>query len=110
MICFTHAGCWHLSLSKSVSNDVQNTVEGQFGEKPMSPMLHLLHYNVKIFKLMAFATRLEVGEQLFEGVNAARSHDPIVVQFWDWFSDPACEECRFNYVPETMIDQLRNAF
>ena len=89
MVGFTHAGCWHLSLSKSVSNDVQNTVEGQFGEKPVSPMLHLLHHNVKIFKLVAFAMRLEVGEQLFKSVNAACSHDPIIVQLWDWLSDPA---------------------
>ena len=78
----------HLSLAKPVGDNVEDTVEGQLGEEPVSPVLHLLHHQVKVFELAALAVRLEVSEELLQRVNSARSHDPLIVQLGNRFSNP----------------------
>ena len=77
-----------LSLAKPVGDDVEDTVEGQLGEEPVSPVLHLLHHQVKVLELAPLAVRLEVGEELLQRVNSARPHDPLVVQLGNRFSNP----------------------
>ena len=84
-----------LSLAKPVGDDVEDTVEGQLGEEPVSPVLHLLHHHVEVLELAALAVRLEVGEELLQRVNSARPHDPLIVQLGNWFSNPRASLMKF---------------
>ena len=85
----------HLSLAKPVGDDVEDTVEGQLGEEPVSPVLHLLHHQVKVLELAPLAVRLEVREELLQRVNSAWSHDPLIVQLGNRFSNPGASLMKF---------------
>ena len=85
----------HLSLAKPVCDDVEDTVKGQLGEEPVSPVLHLLHHHVEVLELAPLATRLEVREELLQRVNSARPHDPLIVQLGNRFSNPRASLMKF---------------